>query len=166
MQGDAIDEIKNEIEKIQNPILHSHQTAKDALKMLFRKIESSNDIYLEIDSEIKQYMEVLKLWDKQGLLSGQREIQGWVSVYLKDPFFLMAVYSEKYGNYATLDLHQRVWDIIKQEKKIVHGQNIAENFNVPLPYISALFKIFESEGKGETSAEIGSCYFIPDPDLC
>ena len=78
----------------------------------------------------------------------------------------MAVYSAAYGDYETAELRQKVWNIIKQKKKGVHGEPIAKDEGIPLPYVDALFTIFESEGKGWKSKEVGSSYFSPDPDLC
>lgn len=78
----------------------------------------------------------------------------------------MAVFSAAQGDSATAELRQNVWNFVKQERKGVHGEDIAKNIDVPLPYVNALFTIFESEGKGWKSKTLGSSFFSPDPDLC
>ncbi|MBW8003504.1 MAG: hypothetical protein FVQ80_16070 [Planctomycetes bacterium] len=166
-QEEAIDEIKEKIARFQNPILFSHPKAKDALELIFRKIELTKDVHWEMDSELRRFLEVLNLWEKQNLLSGQHAIGNrWISIFLDNPVFIMAVFSAVQGDSATAEFKQNVWNIIKQERKGVHGEHIAKNIGVPLSYVDALFAIFESEGKGWKSKEIGSSYFSPDPALC
>lgn len=167
VQEEAIDEIKEDINSFRNPIPSSHLKAIDALKLIFSRIELTGDVYWEMDDELRQFLEVLNLWEKQNFLSGQHEIgNSWLSIYINNPVFIMAVYSAAYGESATAELRQNVWDIIKQKKKGVHGESIAKDNGIPLPYVDALFTIFESEGKGWKSKEVGSSYFSPDPDLC
>jgi len=166
-QEEAIDELKEEINGLRNPIPFSHPKAIEALKLIFEKIELTGDIHWEMDNDLKQFLEVLSLWEKQNLISGQHEIgHRWLSIYIDNPIFILAVFSAKYGDTATAELRQYVWNFIKQKKKGVHGESIAKDKDVPLPYVDALFSIFESEGKGWKSKEIGSSYFSPDPDLC
>jgi len=166
-QEEAIDEIKEEINSFRNPIPSSHSKAIDALKLIFSKIELTGDVHWEMDDELRQFLEVLNLWEKQNFLSGQHAIGNrWISIYIDNPVFIMAVFSAAYGDSATAELRQNVWNIIKQKKKGVHGESIAKDKGIPLPYVDALFAIFESEGKGWKSKEVGSSYFSPDPDLC
>ena len=166
-QEEAIDELKDEIYSFRNPIPSSHPKAIEALKLIFKKIKLTGDIYWEMDSDLKQFLEVLSLWEKQNLISGKHEIgHRWLSIYIDNPIFILAVFSAAYGDRATTELRQYVWNFIKQKKKGVHGESIAKDKHIPLPYVDALFSIFESEGKGWKSKESGSSYFSPDPDLC
>ena len=137
------------------------------LELIFSKIELTGDVYWEMDDELRQFLEVLNLWEKKHLLSGQHAIGNrWISIFLDNPIFIMAVFSASQGDFATAELRQNVWNVIKQERKGVHGEPIAKDMGIPLPYVDSLFTIFESEGKGWKSKEKGSSYFSPDPDLC
>lgn len=165
-QQESIDEIKNEIKKFQNPIPFSHPKAKDALQLIYKKIEITKDVQWEVDDELRKFLEVLSLWEKQNFLSGQHALRHrWISVFISNPVFIMAVHSSVHGDQVTAELRHNVWSMIKEAKQGVHGEKVAELLNVPLPYVDALFIIFETEGKGWKSEEIGISYFSPDPDL-
>ena len=166
-QEESIDKIKKEIDSFRNPIPFSHEKATDALKLIFSQIELIGEIEWPVDDELRKYIEVLNLWEKQNYISGQHPIgHRWKSIRIDNPIFVMAVFSAAYGDQTTSQLRQDVWSMIRQTKKGINGESIAEDQGIPLPYVNALFAIFESEGKGWKSNEVHSSYFSPDPDLC
>ena len=44
-QSEAIERLENNTNRLQNPILYSHPKAKDALELLFKKIEQTKKTY-------------------------------------------------------------------------------------------------------------------------
>ena len=166
-QMEAIEELQDKVNGLQNPILTSHPKAKEVLELIFRKIESSSEIEWEVNDELGKFLEVLSLWEKIGYLTAQNAIGNrWISIRLTHPVFIMAVFSAVKGDQAALRLRRFVWQTIRHEGKGVHGEPIAENQKVPLVYIASLFQIFEAEGKGSKSKIIGKTYFSPAPELC
>jgi len=165
-QIEAIEDLQGEVHKLQNPILFSHPQAKEALEAIYEKIELTDEIDWPVDDELRKYVEVLSLWEKQNFLTVQHAIGNrWISIRLLDPIFVLAVFGAVNDDVAVLRIKQHVWQIIKAEGNGVVGDPISETLNVSLVYINSIFQIFESEGKGWKSKTIGESYFQPIPEL-
>ena len=166
-QFEAIEDLQDKVQTLQNPILSSHPQAKEALAVIYKKIELTNEIDWEVDDELGKYVEVLGLWEKQNFMIAQHAIGNrWLSIRLLDPIFTLAVFGAANGDHVLLQLKQKVWQIAKSKGNGIHGDPISETLNIPLVYIDSLFQIFEAEGKGWKSNTLGECYFQPSPELC
>jgi hypothetical protein len=166
-QNEAIEELREQVSGLRNPIMACHPRAPELLAVFYKRIEETGERRWPVDDELREFLEVLSLWEKQSHVQVQHAIGNrWISVRLSEPLFIMAVYNAVKGDIATAKLRHAVWEAIKSDGKGVQGQPIAETLGVPLLYVDALFHVLEAEGKGWKSKTIGSSYFSPDPALC
>ncbi len=165
-QAEALEQLQSDIERINNPLPSSHPDAPKLLQLLHERLTSTGQRDIEITDELRPYIEVLSLWEGQGLLEGVHAIGNrWISVYLKEPVFIMAVYDAAHGGEATQEFRNSVWEEIKRQGQGVNGEDIAATVDVPLIYVDVLFELLDAEGKGWKSNEIGISYFSPDLEV-
>ena len=166
-QDEAIERLRVWVSNLRNPILASHAKAAEVLAIFYDRIEKTGQTWWPVDEELREFLDVLSLWDKQHRIEVQHATGNrWIRIGLADPLFVMAVFNAAKGDGATAELRRAVWEAIRREGKGVHGQPIAEALDVPLVYIDALFHVLDGEGKGWKSKSQGISYFSPDPALC
>ena len=166
-QTEAIEELREQVSGLRNPIIACHPRAPELLAVFYKRIEETGESSWLVDVEMTEFLEVLNLWEKQGQVQVQHAIGNrFIRVSFCEPLFIMAIYNAVKGDAATAKLRHSVWRVIKCERKGVQGQPIADALGVSLLYVDALFQILEEEGKGWKSKTRGSSYFLPDPALC
>lgn len=162
------DNIQKEVERLKNPIPYSHPKAIELLRIFSKKIEENKVkyVYFDIDDELKPFIDLLNLWEKQNLIEGRHALgRRWIGLSILSPILIITVCDTVHGEATTKQLIDSTLDIIKEKRGGTNGRDIANKLKVSLVYIDALFSIFESEGKGVKSESISRSYFSPFPTI-
>ena len=101
-QDEAIEQLKVQVSSLRNPILASHARAAEVLAIFYDRIEKAGRTRWPVDEELREFIEVLSLWEKQGRIEVQHAIGNrWISIRLADTLFIMAVFNAVKGDGAT-----------------------------------------------------------------
>ncbi len=153
------DDMKERITKLEDPISLLHEDVPKVSKIIYKKLKEENAIILEFNDEFyDKFSKPLAVLASKDFINAHHTIgnryQGGIG--LSDPSFIMylCAIAEEYKKMEAL--HE-----ILEECKIgdwINGKEI--DIDLPLPVIRAIFEIYESNGYGICSNEVGTCQYL------
>ncbi|MDR9364877.1 MAG: hypothetical protein RI575_06045 [Balneolaceae bacterium] len=151
-------QLKKRLAKVEAPISHLHTDIPELSKLIYKKLKEENSTVVEFNEKIySKFSKALAVLDSQKFIKAHHAIgnrkQG--SISLQDPTFILYLCSN-HEEYHEMQLLYNYMD----ECEIGDSLNgINMDIDLPTPVIKAVFKVYESNGYGICSKEVGSCYY-------
>lgn len=148
-------EISERITKLEDPISYLHNDVPKLSKFLFAEMKSMNTQYLHFQDEFyKKFSRPLAALYSQNYITCQHRLGSCVpcGVILSNPTFIMYL--------CALHEDQQKMDLLvnRLEECIqgisLNGKEIAQELEVPIPVVGAIFEIYEAKGYGKRSKTV------------
>lgn len=157
-------ELKRRIEILENPLSHFGDDAKplchllyDGLKTQFGQLSSK----VSWSEELEPYLKTLRRFEAQGMVGGApvlgRQNEFLMGIGIAPEF---VVYLALISVDAELSKELSAFLDELDPGKGVNGREIQMNIALPLPVIDALLSVYERQGQGIKSREIGASYYV------
>jgi|GEM_PF-3670191 len=157
------EEIERRLRVLEDPLGQFDSGAKDLCVKLYDAVKSCESVSAKIPWSdcFEPFLKTLRRFEAHGMISGT-PVLGDTNAYrhgiwLK-PRFLVYIAMLGGDEPWCRDLA----DLMSQldSGNSLDGKKVAQSIKLPLPVIDAYFHLFESEGQGMKSREIGRSYYI------
>lgn len=150
--------LKKRLAKLEDPISHLHTDIPELSKLFYKKLKEENSTVLEFNDKIySEFSKALALLDSRKFIKAHHTIgnrfQGDIS--LNDPTFILYLCLKHEDNHKMQLLYNYMEECEIGDS--LNGNKI--DTDLPIPVIKAVFKVYESNGYGICSKEVGSCYY-------
>jgi hypothetical protein len=157
-------EMKRRIEILENPLAHFGDDAKPLCHLLYDGLKAqsaqlSNKV--SWSDELEPYLKTLRRFEAQGMVGGApalgRQNEFLMGIGLAPEFIVyLALISDDNELCKALSAYLDGLD----PGKGVNGREIQGNITLPLPVIDAFLSVYEKQGQGIKSREIGASYYV------
>jgi hypothetical protein len=156
--------LKRRVEILENPLAHFGDDAKPLCDILYSGLKKQfGQLGNKVpwSEELEPYMKTLRRFEAQGLVGGTpalgqtNEFRRGVTL-ASDFIVYLALIS------ADADLGKELSSYLDNidPGTGVNGRKIQENIALPLPVIDAFLCMYETQGQGLKSREIGASYYV------
>ena len=149
----ALDE---RVKRLENPLRALHPDLPEVGRVIYEALKAANDSSFKIaDETYLKYRRCFALLEQQDYLESAHRLGSPVPLHTRiaDPHFLLylcALLEER----AKMDALLARTDAASPGSSL-DGKAIAQELNLPLPVVRAVFETFEERGLGFCSKEIG-----------
>jgi hypothetical protein len=152
----AAKQMKERIERLEDPISNLHEDARKVSKEIFDKMVELDSEVLEFDEEFyAKNNRVLAIFDSKGLLKGKGVLSKryYTHIILTDPVYILYLCNL----FADTNSMKKLYETVDscQPGDALLSRKLQEELDLPLPSIEAMFKIFEAKGLGLVSEFTG-----------
>jgi hypothetical protein len=156
--------LNRRIEILEDPLAHFGDDAKPLCHFLYKSLKAqsaqlSNKV--SWSEELEPYLKTLRRFEAQGMLGGAPVLGQWneflMGIGLAPEFVVyLALISDDNELCKELSAYLDSLD----PGKGVNGRDIQQNIALPLPVIDAFLSMYEKQGQGLKSREIGASYYV------
>lgn len=157
-------QVDRRLEILENPLSDFGDDAKPLCHLLYKAVQDHADQFtnrVPWSDDLAPYLKTLRRFEACGMLEGS-PVLGQTNEYLRgvrlSPRFL--VYLGLIGGDA--ELCKKLSELLDwlASGKGVDGRKIRESIPLPLAVVDAFLTVYEREGQGLKSNEIGASYYI------
>ena len=147
------------VERLEDPVSCIHDDVPELSRLIYRKLKVETLTKLDFDDEFyKKYSRALATLESHGFIKGVHALgkKYAAGIRLVDPSYIMYLC-------ALEEDSEKMESLMKVVDGCKVGQWLDGNriqIELPLPVIQAVFDIYESQGFGLCSREIGSCNYM------
>ena len=151
--------LKERVAKLEDPISRLHDDVPELSRQIYQKLKLENSTKLDFDEEFyRKFSRPLAGLESQGYIKGcHTVVKNYAKgIRLVDPSYIMYLC-------AIEEDSEKMESLMKVVDGCKVGQWLDGNriqIELPLPVIQAVFDIYESQGFGLCSREIGSCNYM------
>jgi hypothetical protein len=157
-------ELKRRIEILENPLADFGDDAKLLCHLLYKSLkEQFGQLSTKVpwSGELEPYLKTLRRFEAQGMLGGApalgRQNEFLMGIGLAPAFVVYLVLISEDAELGKL-LAEYLDGL--DAGKGVNGREIQRNIALPLPVIDAFLSVYERQGQGIKSREIGASYYV------
>jgi len=144
------------VRKLEDPISGLHPDVPQLVKAIYSAMTDEDEAHIWFDADFyNQFSKSLAVLEARGLIKGEHTIghRYYDGLRVIDPSFIMYMCALCESDEQMKALIDRVESC--ERGRWLHGEDIKVELGLPMPVIRACFEIYESNGYGLCSQEIG-----------
>ena len=154
-------QVQQRLAKLEDPISALHPDVREFSRSVYEQVRTTQASRIQFtDDDLTRHSRVIALLEKAGLLRGSHAIgqRHPIALWLESPQYVLYMAAL----YENTDAMGRLVSHIDSGAPgtWLRGEDLATQFEVPLPVVRALFELYESRGLGLMSKEIGATNYL------
>ena len=153
--------LSERVRKLEDPISGLHRDVPQVAKAIYSQMADEDEAHVWFDADFyEKYSKPLAVLEARGLIKGEHTIvhRYYDGLRVIDPSFIMYMCALCKSDEQMKALIDRVESC--ERGRWLHGENIKTDLELPMPVIRACFDIYESNGYGLCSQEIGPPKYV------
>lgn len=149
------------VRRLEDPISALHPDVPSVAKTIYSAMTDEDEAHVWLDADFyNQFSKALAVLEARGFIKGQHTIGHRYHDGLRviDPSFIMYMCALCEDDDQMQALIDRVESC--ERGRWLHGHDIKKDLALPMPVIRACFEVFEANGYGQCSQEIGPPKYV------
>jgi len=149
------------VKRLEDPISALHPEVQEVSKAIYEAMKGEDDPHVWFVTDFyERFSKPLAVLEARNLIKGQHAVgqRYYDGIRILDPSFVMYMSALCADDAQMNQLMNRVESC--ERGKWLHGQELQSELELPMPVISACFEIFEANGYGLCSRELGPPKYV------